>query len=473
MMRVQIEFVGEPFDRAAALHILRHLALRVGWTLTTQTAPRKILYVTDAQFDGATAPDDAVVIWADGQARERLQNSSAPIPLAPNTRLPFARTTGSFWPNVIPADVVAGAYAALNLWYETRTRVAANAGWLKWREDWWARSGFDNPLPLADEWLDEIARAAVRLGWMREVPRANFLNAPFVVVLTHDVDYLPGKHDFGLPRFVRALARQIVLRKNFGDAIRLAATYARAWRRNPFDTLCGIAAAEEKYNARSSFQFVARGTSSVDPTYRIASDTLKTELRALNARGWEICLHGSYASSRVADALAQEKRLLEKTLGAPVWGQRHHYLNFYPPQLFEQVARAGLQYDLSVGYNDRSGARAGTLFPYRPFGYAFWEIPFVLMDTTLATTYRLSAAEAETHAKRVLRQLVDAGGCAAIIWHAEQSSGVLDPGYERVYENLLEWIYARGGALVSGRALLRELDDRWRAAWADDYPVSP
>lgn len=468
MMRVQIEFVGAPFDRAAVIHTLRHLAMRMGWTLTTQAEPRKILYVSDAQFQLARARSDIIVILSGAFVREHLQKSAAPIPLAPITQLPFFQSVETALPNVIAADVVAGAYAVMNLWYETRTRVTEKAGWINWRDDWWCQRGFENPAPLADEWLSEIARAAVQLGWMREILPANFLGAPFVVVLTHDVDYLPGEKDFGLPRFGRAFARQIILRKKFGDAARLLANYARRWRTNPFDTLHGIASLEEKYNARSSFQFVTRRKNQVDPTYRIASSKIKSDIQTLHARNWEICLHGSYLASRTENALAQEKRLLEQTLDASVLGQRQHYLNFYPSQLFAQIERAGLQYDLSVGYNDRNGARAGTLFPYRPFGFSFWEIPFVLMDTTIATTYRLSAADAECHAQSVLKQLIDAGGCAALIWHAEQSSGMLDVDYDCVYENLLAWLRAQGGALVSGRALLAELDERWNASWANE-----
>jgi hypothetical protein len=165
--------------------------------------------------------------------------------------------------------------------------------------------------------------------------------------------------------------------------------------------------------------------------------------------------------------------VLERAVGAPVIGHRQHYLNFHPSRLFDEVEGAGLQYDSSVGYNDASGARAGTYFPFRPFNlargraYAFWEIPFVLMDTTLATTYRFSPGEALAHLQAILSGVAQAGGCAALIWHLEQLSGLLDPGYAEVYFELLDWIRAQGGAMVNARDLLSDFDARWHATMGD------
>lgn len=161
-------------------------------------------------------------------------------------------------------------------------------------------------------------------------------------------------------------------------------------------------------------------------------------------------------------------------MGATVLGQRQHYLNFHPSQLFDEVERAGLSYDTSVGYNDISGARAGTYFPYRPFNLAtgrahsFWEIPFVLMDTTLATTCRFSPAQALEHSQAILARVAQARGCVAIIWHLEQLSGLVDPGFDRSYYDLLDWIRAQGGAMVTGRAMLPDLDARWRLTLCDE-----
>ncbi len=472
-MRVQIEFCGEPFDRAAVVHTLRQLAMRVGWTLCEGGGERRIVYVTTDTPHALAVHSNDLVILSSSQVCAHLESARAPIPLT--NRLPFVHPAQAEpRENFIDADVIAGAHAVMNLWYETQTREKFKDGWIRWREDWWSKFGFVEPTPIADEWLNEIARVAVQLGWMREIPRGNFLNAPFVIVLTHDVDYLPSARDFGLPRFMRALVRQVWLRKNFRDAARLLWNYARRWRANPFWTLNSIQAQERARGARSSFQFVTAPRHRFDPSYKIAQRKIADAIRNLEKDEWEASLHGSYASSRTPNQLAREKRELEQIAQVPVRGHRQHYLNFYPPQLFQEIERAGFAYDSSVGYNDALGARAGTCFPYRPYaftqkrGYAFWEIPFVVMDTTLATTFRDSAADALRHAQQSLQAVITAGGCAGLLWHAEQSSGVLDPGYDQVYLQLLDWIHAQGGAMVNGGALLQELDARWQATWANE-----
>jgi hypothetical protein len=158
-------------------------------------------------------------------------------------------------------------------------------------------------------------------------------------------------------------------------------------------------------------------------------------------------------------------------LGSSVLGHRQHYLHFHPAQLFVEVEHAGFAYDLSVGYNDRSGPRAGTLFPYRPYHvehhqpHKLWEIPFVLMDTTLATTYRFSSHEAWQHVQSILGE---SRGCTAVIWHQEQLGGMLDPGFDNLYYQLIAWALEAGMRLVPGSMLLPELDAAWAATVRDD-----
>ena len=461
---VQLVFVGEPFNREAVIHTLRHLAMRMDWQLTLdQTAERRIIYATTERTGAFETQPEDVVILSSRAVAEHLQTSRDPIPLALN-RLPFPhRIQRSDW---ICADVIAGAYAAMNLWYEERTRSRVRDGWITWREDWMARAGFSEPAPLADDWLGEISCAAERIGWGKPE-----LHNRFTVVLTHDVDYLPGAHDQGLLRALRAFARQIVSRRRALDAVRLIALYLQSQKSYfAFDVTIN---SEAVRNAHSSFQLVAARHHRYDPAYAIAREPILSTLQKIAASDWEICLHGSYLASYTPGMLRDECIELERIAGVLVRGHRQHYLNFHPSQLFDAVEHAGLEYDSSVGYNDTSGARAGTYFPYRPFNVAsgrahdFWEIPFVLMDTTLATTYRFTSQEAFEHSKKTLARVSEGGGCVAMIWHLEQLSGLLDPEFDQVYFELLDWIRECGGIMTNGREIIPEWEMRWRATMAD------
>ncbi len=477
---IQLCCHGEPFNRVAVIHTLRHLALRVGWRLhlDSNAEPPRLIYATTENPNEIDARANDVVILSSRAVTDYFASNAALIPItqSPNHRIsPFphpARVEKRDW---ISADVVAGAFWAMNLLYEQRTRPESREGWITFREDWQARLGLREPAPLADEWLDAIGRAAARVGW--RVARQPLPGAPFVVVLTHDVDYLPSPRDYGLPRFVRALARQLFHRRRPADAWRIMRQYARRWRTQPYDNVRAIMREEDARGARSSFQFVISNNSRFDPDYAVSNPADEGRLRACVAatlvapRGWEVCLHGSYTSARTHGTIAQEKARLESLAGATIFGHRQHYLNFHPRDLFQEVERANLRYDMSIGYNDISGARAATLFPLVPFSslerpYSFWEIPFVLMDTTLATSYRFSARDAFEHATRVLQTVADAGGCVSVVWHQEQLGGALDPDYDRVYYDLLDWIHANGGAMTTGRVVVEELDHRWKETLA-------
>jgi hypothetical protein len=476
---VTVVFCGEPFDRAAVLHTLRHVAMRAGWVLCAEAAHR-LLYVTcDERLERlATTVNDVVVLSSPAVGRH-LAESSEPIPLAhtgDGRLLPFphpqaAQTQRPGW---IAADVLAGAYAVLNLWYERRMRPPEQDGWLCFADDWWLRAGVAEPQPCVDEWLERIAAAAEQVGWPRSLAekQGGFLHAPGTLVLTHDVDYLPTARNRGVPRLVRTLARQMVTRQRPDEALQVLAHYVRALPcGTPYLELPAIASREGECGVRSSFQVTVARHHRVDPTYDVCSRPIAEALQRLQVADWEVCLHGSYTASRTPGRLGQERAVLERVLGTPVQGHRQHYLNFHPAQLFREVERAGFTYDLSVGYNDCSGPRAGTLFPYRPYDvehgrpHNMWEIPFVLMDTTLATTYRLSSQEAWEHVQAIM---IRHRGCMAVIWHQEQLGGLLDPGFDGVYYRLLAWALEAGMRLVPGGALLSDLEGAWAATISGD-----
>ncbi len=468
---VELVFPGEPFARAAVVHTLRHLAMRAGWVLCPK-AERRLIYCTCLKAAEAAVQGGEIVVLSSPSVKRHLAQGREPIPLGSvpgGEVLPFphpeaGERPGSAW---IRADVIAGAYSVLNLWYEIRTRSREQDGWILFDSDWWRRAGFEDPKPLADQWLDRILRAADQAGWPRTElqSKAGFLGAPFTLVLTHDVDYLPTEKNFGLPRLGRALARQIVSRRRPWDAWRVMMRYLGALpRRRPYFELPLITAEEGERGAHSSFQVTVRRDHPVDPSYDVRRRPIQEALHKLQASGWEVCLHGSYRASRTLGRLAAERRELEQVLGRPVWGHRQHYLNFHPAQLFVELENAGFKYDLSVGYNDRSGPRAGTLFPYRPYHveagrpHELWEFPFVLMDTTLATTYRFSASQARDH---VLSFLERNRGCVGLIWHQEQLGGLLDPGFDGVYYRALDWAREQGARLVAPGTLLPELEKTW------------
>jgi hypothetical protein len=472
---VEVVFLGEPFDREAVIHTLRHLAMRVGWTLRPR-AERRIIYATTENPAEITAREGDVVILSSQDVKRHMIDSRAGIPIRGEHagRLPFYHPRGDDinkrgW---IRADVIAGAHALLNLLFERKNRPEKEDGWICFAEDWWMEAGFHKPEPLADLWLNSIVLEAEKIGWPgveKKGEDALFL-PPGTIVLTHDVDYMPTRANHGMQRFLRAVLRQLWTRRSATQAWQVMSKYRKAFFQSvPYNAIETIADTETMLGAISSFQFTVKRRHRSDPVYDLSRYYRgEDDLRNLLHRGFEICLHGSYKAGRMQGGIAEERCELEKILGTGITGHRQHYLNFHPATFFLELEKAGLEYDMSVGYNDMSGPRAGTLFPFRPYDiekakpFSVWEIPFILMDTTLATTYRFSSGEALDHCMEQIRPVEKSGGCISLIWHQEQLSGLLDPGFDGTYWTLLERLRERGVRMTSGQRLLPSMDELWR-----------
>jgi hypothetical protein len=427
------------------------------------------------------AREDDLVILSSHDVKKHMTESRAGIPLKGGNgrRFPFChpRANDIHQRGWIKADVIAGTHALLNLFYERKNRPEKRDGWIRFAEDWWAAAGFVRPEPLADLWLGSIALEAEKIGWPRiERQREDAGRlASGTVVLTHDVDYMPTRANHGFPRFLRAVLRQLLVRKSVGYARQIISKYCKAFSQPaPYDTLKCIADKEAHLGAISSFQFTVKRRHRSDPAYDFSRYyNTENDLKNLLHRGFEICLHGSYRAGRTSGQIAEEKMELQTILGTNVTGHRQHYLNFHPATFFPELEKAGLKYDMSIGYNDMSGSRAGTLFPFRPYDmekakpFSLWEIPFILMDTTLATTYLFSSEQALDHCMDQIRPMEKSGGCVSVIWHQEQLSGLLDPGFDSIYWTLLKRLSERGMRLTSGRVVVEEVDALWNQTVGD------
>ena len=90
---------------------------------------------------------------------------------------------------------------------------------------------------------------------------------------------------------------------------------------------------EERYNARSSFYFLALDPGERDFSYTLQD--LEPEMGSILDRGWEVGLHAGHRGSDDLSKLLAEKRKLEKVTNTPISGCRNHYLKFSVPDTWE------------------------------------------------------------------------------------------------------------------------------------------
>ena len=206
------------------------------------------------------------------------------------------------------------------------------------------------------------------------------MDAPYTVVLTHDVDHLSVR---ALPFLSRA---QLALVKGltYGNLKRLAqgritisdylASLAMAIRlplvalglaRDPWEqSIEQVMRIEDEFGARSTFFLMpfSRRAGHVRPGqaapknrashYRLSD--YAGLVRSLVERGWEVGIHGIDCHISPAAAVAEHAELAAVVGDGYRIGVRMHWL-YSSPELRRNLAQAGCAYDATPGWNDRVG----------------------------------------------------------------------------------------------------------------------
>jgi len=291
----------------------------------------------------------------------------------------------------------------------------------------------------------------------------------FAVALSHDVDFLPrGRLDIAV-QGAKTIGRHLVRQRDPGDAGRAFAGWLRAWfaNRDPYGCVPEIIAREKELGVRSSFQVAVAHRHPNDVNYRIEDDTVRDYLRIIDASGFDLCLHGSYRSTENIAWYGDEVELLARRLRRPL-GSRQHFLSFDYDALFGAQEQAAIEYDMSMGFPDRPGPRAGFSHPYFPYDlqrdrpYRVLQISLFLMDVTLRGYMNLRPGPARAVIDNCLSDLQHKRGCASVVWHPIVFGGARDPGYDRLYFDMVSAIGESGGWATDGRSINRFWRERAR-----------
>ena len=254
------------------------------------------------------------------------------------------------------------------------------------------------------------------------------------MVLSHDVDFLPvgpGQLDTSAKRYYASAAP---------SRPRRCWRAARGWLSAvPASRPSGCARSHSREEALACARLSSgRVSTSERRELPIESDSVRDYLRAITDAGFDLCLHGSYRSTENPQWYIEEVELLARRLSRPQ-GSRQHFLSFDYDTLFAAQEQAGIQYDMSMGYPDSPGPRAGFSYPYFPYNlredrpYRVLQISLFLMDVTLRGYLGLRPTAAKTVIDACLHELRDKRGCASAVWHPIVFGGARDPGYDSLY----------------------------------------
>jgi hypothetical protein len=389
------------------------------------------------------------------------QAALQPINGLPALAAPVAHQSHASAPD-IAFDLAASAFFFLSSWAE---RSSAGDGARRRHmhaDSVFAKSGV--PQDIVDRYLDLLVEQLDALCDRLQMPRWRKLVWPagalYAVVLSHDVDFIPAGRVDTFKQGIKSVMRDLVRHRDPADAALTASGFVRAIaaRRDPYGCIPEIIARERQLGVKSSFQVATGRRHPSDVNYSIEDDRTRDYLRAITDAGFDLCLHGSYRSTDHHDWYVEEAAWLARRLARPM-GSRQHFLSFDYDTLFSAQESAGIEYDMSLGYPDQTGSRVGFSYPFYPYclkedrPYRVLQISLMLMDVTLRSYLRLKAKPAGDVTHRVIAALKHRGGCGSVVWHPIVFGGARDPGYDRLYWNLVEHTGQTGGIATDGRTI--------------------
>lgn len=273
----------------------------------------------------------------------------------------------------------------------------------------------------------------------------------FAVCLTHDIDVV----NFPKSNLLFGAAKSLTQGK-IKNAFKISfSNINKKW--NPWWNFKEIMALEKKYNAKSSFYFLALNKD--DPDFNFKIEDLEHEIANIVDSGWEVGLHGGHETYNNLDELIKEKKNLEKVLGKKVTGFRNHYLKFKVPDTWEILSKSGFKYDTTFGYADCVGFRNGMCHPFKPFNLNtnrsidILEIPLTIMDTTLYNYMKLDIKSAWDITRLLIDTVEKNNGVITILWHNTYMIGE----NLKFYENILKYCYEKGAWMTSGNEIEKKV----------------
>lgn len=256
-------------------------------------------------------------------------------------------------------------------------------------------------------------------------------NHKFAVCLTHDVDNLIFPLNSRIEGFISHKSLIKVLK-------------------NPYQNLKETIKLEKKYNATSSFYFLADES-------RYELEYIDNELGYIVDNGWEVGLHGGYNTYIDINAINQEKEELKKIVNREILGYRSHYLQFRIPDTWMLLSKAGFRYDTTLGFAEVVGFRNGMCHPFKPFNLDLnkeiniFEIPPTIMDNTLFEYMNLDSEYAWKMIKTLIDTVEKFNGIITIVWHNKSMTDLK----LNIYEKILNYCSNKKAWLTSGENILK------------------
>jgi peptidoglycan/xylan/chitin deacetylase (PgdA/CDA1 family) len=295
-----------------------------------------------------------------------------------------------------------------------------------------------------DIFKPHVSKYLIENGYHVEYPEEK----PFAVCLTHDIDQI----------YTSILEKENSANTHLIQGS-LSGFMHSLWqmrsKKVPLWNFNDIFALEERYEAKSSFYFMAENEGEVDYLYPI-EDCISV-LGDIIDHGNEVGLHGGHTTYLRPEEMKSKKQRMEKLMNKKIIGYRNHFLRFKVPETWEYLREAGFLYDVTFGYADCVGFRNGMCHPFKPFNLnngktiEILEIPLTIMDVTFIHYMRLDIKKSWEITKRLIDTVMQYNGVLTVLWHNTYLMG----DQLKFYEKILSYCAEKNAWMTSGEEIAR------------------
>lgn len=307
--------------------------------------------------------------------------------------------------------------------------------------------------------------------------QGNAAKAPYILVLTHDIDVLSlkelplaGKTFWGfvyrcLIVNLRRLLTQRIRFREYLDSLKyvmLLPLIKLGLAKDPWQvSLQVMLEIEKRYGVRSTLFFIPfprrpghtpeGKPASINRAAHYKLGKYKEMLQQFEQEGWEVGVHGIDAYLSLESAKAELEALKKSLPEKDKVGIRTHWLYHRGGETWKVLDKAGYTYDATFGWNDRVGFPDGRYGPFKPDGLRnLVVLPLNIQDGALLGEWHqfLGNEEAWQQVQQVLREAKERNAVVTVLWH--NNSFVAPRYWGWLYEKIIQKAQEDGAYICRG-----------------------
>ncbi len=291
--------------------------------------------------------------------------------------------------------------------------------------------------PVVNIWANWLAKEI-----KNRYPEFIFPTKKFDFISTIDIDNAWAYLNKGYWRTGGAMFKS-VLKGNF-DEFKTRMKVLSGKEKDPYDTYGYLDSVFNGNEGKVKFFFLLGDYARFDKN--ISHENYGFQILIQNiSQNYDIGIHPSVAGfvHGCYGKVIRENQRLEKITGKKIFKSRQHYLNLKFPKTYQNLIKAGITEDYTMGFAEQVGFRAGICTPY--FFYDLENetktdlliVPFQVMDGTLLHYLQLSPEKAYIEIEKMIHEIKEVGGTFVSIWHNETVTDVGEwKGYREVFEKM-------------------------------------